>query len=257
MGHERVGILPRRKPWDQIVADIDHALGGSAIDTAKLASDILRLVRSRYNSFYHDRGVQAAFAYLLSLTTSKLPHQGGLASVDPHLQENLSPLKITANLAKWVRAHIDNPEYSEMACRAAADTIAWWSRENSQQKLLFDNTISSMYIWTTDARGFCTISRSFFANLTDRYLRYFIERIASARATSIVNRQKLKDSISKHLESISHHAFETSKITQSFSAGWFNNNARQQRPGDDQIRGFLRVAFGKLQEELLREEIRK
>lgn len=255
MGHERVGILPRRKPWDQIVSDIDNALDGSEKDITRLAADTLRIVRSRFNSFHLDKGVQAAFAYLIALTTSELPHQGGLASADPHFQENLSPILITANLNEWVRIHTENPEYSMMASRAAANTIAWWSREKSQQKLLFDNTIKAQDIWTTDARGFCTIARTFFANLTDRYLRYFIERSASARTTSIEDRQKLKDSISKHLESISHYAFETAKITQSFAAGWFNNYARFQRPNDKQIRNFLRVAIGKLQEELLREEV--
>ena len=256
MGHERVGILPRRKPWTGIITQIENALGGSSIDTANLASETLRLVRHRYESLRNDRGVQAAFAYLVALTSSNLPDQGGLCSIDPRIAENPSPLQIIANLAVWVRKQNGLPEYSEMACRAAADTIGWWSREKSDQGLLFEKSASAQDIWTTDARGFCEIARVFFSRLTERYLRYFIERGASERASSMEERQNLQSAINDRVDEISRHAFETSKITQSFAAGWFNKNARERKPTDNQVTGFLRVAFAKLQEELLREESR-
>ena len=57
-----------------------------------------------------------------------------------------------------------------------------------------------------------------------------------------------------HIDDVSHHAFETARITQSFAAGWFNRYARDGMPTADEISGFLSHSVGKLREELLREE---
>ncbi len=64
---------------------------------------------------------------------------------------------------------------------------------------------------------------------------------------------KLKRLI-EHIDVTSRHAFETARITQSFAAGWFNKYANKTLPADEDINNFLRIAFGKLREELWREE---
>ena len=56
-----------------------------------------------------------------------------------------------------------------------------------------------------------------------------------------------------HVDVVSHHAFETARITQSFAAGWFNRYASQGMPTADEISGFLSHSVGKLREELRRE----
>jgi len=254
MGHERVGILPRRKPWNEIVSLLRLALEDEFTKTASLVSQTLAEVKNRYRRLHQDSGVQAAFAYLIALSTSKLPSVEGLASVDTKLEKNPSPLRITVDLANWVKLHTNSPEYAELACRAAADTISYWSREKSNQQLLFGDSTNAIHIWgDTDGRAFSSISRTFFAKLTERYVRYFIERNASAESPSLQSRQRLEAALSAHFDEISRHAFETTKITQSFAAGWFNKNTKTERPGDKKISGFLAVAFGKLQEELSRE----
>ena len=254
MGHERIGLLPRRKPWNEIVSLLRSALEDEFSKTASLVSQTLGEVKFRYRHLHQDSGVQAAFAYLIALSTSKLPSVEGLASVDPKLEKNPSPLRITVDLANWVKIHTDSTEYAELACRAAADTISYWTKEKSNQQLLFDDSSNAVHIWRDiDGRAFSSISRLFFAKLTERYVRYFIERSASAESPSIQARQRLEASLSAHFDEISRHAFETTKITQSFAAGWFNKNTKIQRPGDKEISGFLAVAFGKLHEELSRE----
>lgn len=254
MGHERVGILPRRKPWQEIVGLMQSALNDEFPQTADLVSETLSQVRDRYRKLHNDSGVQAAFAYLLALSTSSLPAADGLSSVDTGLEKNPSPLRITADLANWVRLHEASPEYAELACRAAADTISYWTREKSKQQLLFDDAQNAVNIWgSTDGRAFSDISRTFFTKLTERYIRYFIERNASAESQSLKSRQNFGEALSQHFEVISRHAFETTKITQSFSAAWFNKYAQKERPGNKEISGFLAVAFGKMQEELTRE----
>lgn len=255
MGHERVGILPRRKPWLDIVSGIRVALSGGSSATASLASDTLQQVRSRYQRLPQDNGVQAAFGFLVALSSPDLEGYGGFSGVSIDLSKNPSPIRLTTELVKWVEAHKGSPEYAELACRAAADTIAERTRQNSRQQHLFDDGAHAQNIWgNVDGREFCSIARTFFSRLTERYLCYFIERSASAEAQSIEARQRFGQTLSAHMDDISKHAFETSKITQSFAAGWFNKYATESRPTDKQLAGFLALAFGKLQEELSRED---
>ena len=258
MGHERLGILPRQKNWYSIVDDIRAALDGDIDETSLLVSNTLKNVRDRYRKIFLDSGVQAAFAYLVALSTSNLPSKSKLTSIEVNLQQNPSIFKITSELSKWVTVNASSNEYAELASRAAADAIAMWHRQNTNQRSLFDDESTTSAIWTNiDGRSFCTISRTFFAKFTERYMKYFIERSASAETSSIQKRDKLQQALAKHVDAISQHAFETSKITQSFSAGWFNKYAKNRRPTDKQIVGFLSLSFSKLQEELSREDLKK
>jgi len=252
MGHERVGSLPQTRRWRAIVEDISTSEG---CDVAELADKTLLNVRTRFNNLHLDTGVQAAFGYLASLATDDLPRSAGVSSPTTGLEENPSPVRIAKNLSDWVQQHAASQEYAEMASRAGADTISEWTRNCTAQGLLFEEGESAARVWSESktAEGFCQVSRSFFAHFTERYLRYFLEREASAQLSSVEAREKFSASLNTHVEAVSRHAFGMSKITQSFAAGWFNNHARDSRPSDAEIRTFLATAFGKVQEELHRE----
>jgi hypothetical protein len=254
VGHERVGTLPQTKRWREIVKDIARSQGWQN-KVADIADKTLHNVQTRFNNLHRDTGIQAAFAYLVSLATADMPHSVGLSSPQTGLENNPSPVKITKNLMDWVTRNTTSQEYAELASRAGADTITEWTKSCSKQGLLFDTQISATAIWaqSANAEGFCQLARSFFSNFTARYLRYFLEREASAQLPSLEARERFTKSLQDHIDSVSRHAFETSKITQSFAAGWFNKHARESRPDDVEIQRFLATAFGKLKEELQRE----
>ncbi len=255
MGHERVGALPKSKRWRDVVEAISACEQGDIKDVADVAERTLQNVRLRFLRIHKDRGVQAAFAYLVALAAGHLPDERGLSSPKTNLNEDPSPVRIAKQLGEWVREQSGLKEYAEVASRAGADTIAEWTREQTRQGRLFDKVTSAKDIWASsaNAKGFCQIARSFFAHFTERYLRYFLEREASVQITSLTARENFNCRLHEHIQDVSHHAFETSKITQSFAAGWFNNHALTSRPTDQEVEGFLSVAFGKLQEELQRE----
>jgi hypothetical protein len=94
----------------------------------------------------------------------------------------------------------------------------------------------------------------FFAKFTERYLNYFLEREASAVSKTIEQRELLQKQLRDQIDTVSRHAFETAKIAQSFAAGWYNRHAKEKVPPDDEIAGFLAIAFGKLREDLRREK---
>lgn len=256
MGHERIGILPKTKHWFDLVKHISEIKGDDILLSTQVAARItIENVRKRFLFMHKDYGIKAAFGYLVALSSTHLPLSHGLSSPDIRLEENPSEIQIARDLNNWVRDHSDSTEYAEMACKAGGDTIKEWSRFLTKQSPLFKEDSQAKLIWakSSDARGFCQLARIFFARLTERYLRYFLERAASAEISSLKTRQQFKISIHNHVELVSRHAFETSKITESFAAGWFNKYARYSRPSDRAIESFLCIAFGKIQEELKRE----
>lgn len=256
MGHERVGALPRTERWNNLVEVLAESSGTSA-DAAVLADNTLKNVRSQFGRLAFDDGVVAAFQFLIALAKSSSAPVAGTAPFGPQLQlaPDTSILSLVSQLHSWVKAQDGSREYADLATKAAADAIVLWASDQSTQPSLFADGINTTEIWNRadNASGFCELARLFFARFTRRYLGYFLDREASNQVTNIDSRDQLATELSQHVDRVSTFAFETSRITQSFAAGWFNNHARDSIPTKEESRGFLRVAFGKLREELWRE----
>ena len=256
MGHERVGALPHSKRWRDVVTQMAES-SGSTDDAAAIASATLQNVRAQFRKIHSDDGVVAAFQFLVALTKSASRPDLGEASFSPSVDFEGSPstLRLIAQLRSWVEAQEGSREYADIAAKASADAISLWSAQQGMQGSLFTGPVDSRDIWqrADNGAGFCEVSRLFFCKFTERYLNYFLEREASASMASIPERDRLASHLRDHIDGVSRFAFETSRITQSFAAGWFNNYARDNYPSKDESRGFLYVAFGKMREELMRE----
>ena len=256
MGHERVGALPHTNRWRDVVAQLTES-SGSPEDIAAIANATLQNVRAQLRKIHSDDGVVAAFQFLVALTKSASSRDPGEASFSPRidLQANPSTLRLIVQLRSWVEVQGGSREYADIAAKASADAISLWSAQQSLQARLFTDPGDSREIWqrADNGAGFCEVSRLFFSKFTERYLNYFLEREASASMASIQERDRLASELRNHIDGVSKFAFETSRITQSFAAGWFNNHARDRYPSKDESRGFLSVAFGKMREELMRE----
>lgn len=256
MGHERLGVLPISKRWRDVVAQIaDASQSESAL--AKLANSTIKNVESRYRDLNGDDGVKAAFQFLIALSSGRLSSGDEEASNLPNvdLSSNPSPIRLAAALRDWVNAHRKSVEYADLALKSATDAIVLWSEQQNRQPSLFRDYENATEIWrrANNGAGFCEVSRLFFAKFTERYLNYFLEREASAELSGIAEREQFTSQLREHINQVSKYAFETSRITQSFAAGWFNRYARHEMPSDQNIAGFLQHAFGKIREELLRE----
>ena len=255
MGHERVGVLPRTKKWQDIVAQLAES-SGSREDVAAIASATLDNVRSQFRKIHFDDGVVAAFQFLVALTKSASLRDFERTLISPSInfEDSPSTLRLIAQLRSWVELHADSNEYAAIAMRASADAISHWSVQQQTQVTLFSSSVDAAEIWqrADSGAGFCEVSRLFFSKFTERYLNYFLEREASASMASVQERDRLAVELRAHLDGVSRFAFETSRITQSFAAGWFNNYARDGFPSEEESRRFLSIAFGKMREELRR-----
>jgi hypothetical protein len=255
MGHERVGVLPKTRPWTSVVKQIT-SFSGTEADASAIASRTLTNVRSRFESIQHDSGIKAAFKFLVALSVSATPRPSQeVAPYGLNISSALSPLALARTLQQWISDNRDSLEYAQLAQGAASDAIAHWHSENSSQKSLFQSEDEQTEVWRKAATGagFCELARLFFGKFTERYLNYFLEREASASCRTIEERDLLGEQIRRHVDVISKHAFETAKITQSFAAGWYNRHTKEALPSDQEVEGFLTIAFGKIREELRRE----
>ena len=256
MGHERVGALPHSRRWRDIVAQME-SYSGSAEEVADLAASTLKNVRSRYQKLHVDEGVISAFQFLIALAKCASEGSRQSSSLFPTIDhdENPTPLRLVAELRTWVDANQDSQEYAEIAKKASADAIMLWSDKHKMQPTLFSEEQDSKYVWqrADNGSGFCEVTSLFFSKFTERYLNYFLEREASAVVASSRERDNLGFQLREHYARVSTYAFETSRITQSFSAGWFNRYAREDIPPREEIESFLSRAFAKMEEDLLRE----
>jgi hypothetical protein len=260
MGHERAGLLPKTRKWREIVGQI--AIVSNESDVADLAKRTTDLLRGQLRGVQSDRGVQSAFEYLVLLgRAARHPDQAqdSLAANGIQVSDNPTPLNLVKALRDWVGRSGESTEYGEIAVRAGGDAACnWFEANRKSQGALFEQRENAFETWhgAANGAGFCELARLFFSRFTERYLNYYLEREASASAPSLDARDALRRQLKAHVEDISRHAFETAKITQSFAAGWFNKRLGEQGVSGEEIQVFLRVAFGKIRDELLREKER-
>lgn len=256
MGHERIGVLPKTHPWLEIVRKISTFIDNQEENIAEIAKNTIQNVQSKFSSILYDQGVISAFKFLVIIAVaSRSPSLKSELQVYGISVSNITPLSLAKSIQSWLEDKKESFEYAQIAQNAAIDAIGDWFNKNKtfQQSLFGTDDLTSIWHKLGNGSGFCELSRAFFAHFTERYLNYFLEREASAVLNNIEERETFQNSLREHVSLISEHAFETSKITQSFAAGWFNKHAKETIPSDKEIEGFLSFAFGKMKEELLRE----
>lgn len=257
MGHERVGILPRSKRWIQIIDQIEAFPDSNEI--SEIANQTIENVRSRFKNIERDSGVLSAFKFLILLShasKNKNPSQL-LFNHGINLPENFTPLHIAKAVNDWTDSHAESNEYAAIAKESTIKALSeWYFNHETKQINLFLPDSNTTEIWkeSSNGAGFCELSRLYFSKFTENYLKYFLEREASASLNSIEERDRFESYLENHVDEISNHAFETAKITQSFAAGWFNKHVKEAPPSDKEIQGFLSFAFEKMRTELYREE---
>lgn len=255
MGHERVGTLPRTRAWRAIVRDLR---AGSEVPGSvdQIAKATLANVQQRFDRIHSDPGFQASFAFLLRLTLAE--HSAAASESLPKIDLSANPttVRLTAMLRRWVDANAGSNEYAELSKRAAADAIDCWTKGQELQSEFFSAPGDTTAVWRAaqNAGAFSDICRVFFGKFTERYIRYFLDREASAQIPTVDARNQFSRNLEQHLEQIARHSFETTKISQSFSAGWYNRYARGvDAPDTATTQRFLGYAMAKLKSELLRE----
>jgi hypothetical protein len=231
----------------------------SEVPVGLLAAQTLHNVRRQYATLFQDDAVKAAFTFFVKFAhacRSENPRDA-LGASGISITEKATILSVIRALKEQIPQQQAATEYGQLTISAAADAIGHWYKQKASQQLpLFEPSDEFLDSWRPlgNGSGFCELSRLFFGKVTERYLNYFLERAASATCPSLEHRERFQEGIRSHVDDISKHAFETAKITESFAAGWFNGHARERIPTEREVEGFLSIAFGKMRDELRREE---
>lgn len=257
MGHRRVGVLPKTQRWRDLVDQLETFSGDEA-QLDRIVTTTLAGVRDRFLRVESAPSVFDSFKYLVAFAVASGTTEPVKFLTDSGFEAPTSdtPLGLARALAHYIEGSSDSPEYASIARASACDALSRWYRDHaSDTPSLFGEDADRFQGWRdlSSGAGFCELSRLYFSGLTDRYLRYFLDREASRSISTIFERDSFDKQLAARIDDVAQHAFETAKITQSFAAGWFNKNTRAGLPADDRIKGFLSLAFGKMRAELGRE----
>jgi hypothetical protein len=257
MGHRRVGVLPKTQRWRDLVDQLETFSGDEA-QLERIVTTTLAGVRDRFLRVESAPSVFESFKYLVAFAVASGTDEPAAFMAESGFVAPMSdtPLGLARALARFIEGTADSPEYASIARASACDALSRWYRATAPETpSLFADDAGHFVGWRqlSSGAGFCELSRFYFSGLTDRYLRYFLDREASRSISTLFERDSFDRQLASRVEDVARHAFETAKITQSFAAGWFNKNARTGVPTDQQIRGFLSLAFGKMRAELGRE----
>jgi hypothetical protein len=255
MGHVRTGFLPRSKQWNDIVKQLS-LFGGDANVVPQIANDTLSAIKRVYEVMPFDESINKAVMFLATLAFSaKQTDQVGYLKANGYaVDNNLSIFSLISSAQRLIKTETGSLEINKLAKDSAMQAvIAYHEAHQSGQLTLLSEKSSSPLHQAGNGAAFCEMARSFFAAFTDRQIKYYVERAAASAINDYSELDKFTNALSAQSKSIADHAFETSKIMQSFAAGWFNKNFVQSPASETDVTNFLRTSFGKMREEFRRE----
>ena len=250
MGHVRIGFLPHTRQWNAIVDELS-SYDNDTDAVAIIADRTLDAVRQEFDGLQYDESVRKAIEYLATIVVSSRQEdqitflQENGYSVD----DDLSVFGLTTSAKKVIQTEEGSLETSKLARDAAIQAVLEYYEKHSNKQLSLFQSDNNPFRARGSGREFCELARYFFAAFTEKQIRYYIDRAASS-AIGDYDKYIHFSTLSKQSLAIAEHAFEISKIMQSFAAGWFNKHALDSTPSDASVTDFLKISFGKVREEL-------
>lgn len=255
MGHERIGFLPHTKQWNAIVDGLSQFFDGEN-SVAQIAYTTINAVKTTYEKMPYDESVIKALSFIATLSFSaKTNNQIEFLNSNGYVvDQQMSLFSLMSSAQKYITTEYGSLEINKLAKDSAMQAIISYHRQHENNQLaMFPEQSDSVWKNAGTGAAFCEIARTFFASFTERQLKYYIERVAASSINDYNTLQSFNQQLAAQSMAIANHTFEISKLTQSFAAGWFNKNAVDSVPNNNQIVGFLSHTFGKLREELRRE----
>jgi hypothetical protein len=255
MGHVRTGFLPHTRQWNAIVGQLSQ-FGGDVGVVPQIANDTLSAIKTTYAAMPFDESVQKAVAFLATLVFSaKQADQIAYLKANGYaVDDKLSLFSLISSAQRLIKTETGSLEINKIAKDAAMQAvIIYHDTHQNNQLTLWGGESESPIQSAGSGAAFCEMARSFFATFTDRQIKYYVERAAASTINDYGELSKFTTALSVQSNAIADHAFETSKIMQSFAAGWFNKHAVTAPPSETDVTNFLRISFEKMREEFRRE----
>ena len=255
MGHMRTGFLPRSKQWNLIIEQLS-IFGGDPNDVHQIAEATLTAIQSNFKKLADDESIIKAVKFLatLSYAANQVEQASFLNQQGCVVDGNMTLFSILSSAQQYITTETGSLEINKMARDAVMKSLmTYHDVHKSNQVSLFGGDAEDTWRSAGTGAAFCEMARTFVAEFTDRQLRYYIEREAPRTINDFGLLKAFNDTLSTQSTAISTHALDTSKLMQSWAAGWYNNNVVSSLPSDDQVRRFVDYSFHKMREEFRRE----
>jgi len=254
MGHIRLGTLPRSKKWQQVVDElkIGADIGAIAGASAEAAESAL--------SGASDDPILGDALWLLTqipLAARGPDYARDLVALGLDLSGAPSLFDLTSAVSNAIddkaRTGGGRTDLGEMAQLALIESLT--AAVAPQLPSLFGPTPEEVRNAVGRLAGgdrFAKLARDFFSRLTHRCLDYYLSR---ELANHVGEGARFADdgARARFDEALGVHCYETSRIVEAFSGGWYGKNVYQ---GDgltkDKVESFARYAFKKVRAELFR-----
>jgi hypothetical protein len=251
LGHQRLKKLPRSLWWDQVVELLDD--GGS---TAELASATARALEHSLVGAIRDPALTEVVLLLASLPgaarkadySRALRDIGIRASVTPSLLETLSAFEGAVDREARLRG--GRTDLGEIAQLSASSSLANAVAPDLPSLLgatAADVKSALARLDTPDRFG--RLSRSFFADLMQRSLSYYLSRAYAhfigprERFASLAEQETFSDALAMH-------CYESALIVEKYSADWFSKAKFEGGITRERAGVLTRTALSKLRREL-------
>lgn len=229
MGHVRLGQLPKTRPWRKVVELI--ASGASVAEVAKATVEAsekaLKFVQK-------DVGFREASHLLaqIGIAASKDDPVAHLASVGVILPTNASlvdvALAISQGLERNINATGQRSDFGEKA-RGALVAAVTEHLENRLGGLISasGDEVMAAFKGLHTPKGFGEFGRSFFANLTNGCMEYFLTKtlgthLGEGHAFQTMNQ------MGEFQRAMDTHCRESSKIVEEYCGDWFSKHRYEE-----------------------------
>ena len=255
MGHMRIGFLPRSKQWNAIVDQLSK-FGGNPDDVHRIAEATLTAIQSNYIRLPEDESIIKAVKFLATLAYSanQVEQSAFLNQNGYSIDSNMTLFSILSSAQQYVHTETGSLEVNKMARDATMKAVmVYQDTHKSNQMTLFGDTTENLWKSAGTGAAFCEMARTFVAEITDQQLRYCIDRVAPRVINDLGLLESFNETFASQSAAISSHALDTSKLMQSWAAGWYTNNSISALPTNEQVRQFVNFSFRKMREEFRRE----
>ena len=255
MGHLRLGRLPKRKNWQQVVSLIQGGAGVNDIAVATQKAADRNLLELGNNP---SPGLVYAFWLLtqIPLAAKEDSLSKSLKKLDIQVSETPSLDEILSSVSESIDDYL-----FENGSRTDLDEISQLSLLSTLNDFGSDPNLSFLEITPEETKQrlgelatvkwFGAMARDFFAKFSYRFLTYFL----SAELSNHVGGEKRFKNIKEHtefLEALNTYCKESSKIVEQYSGQWFSKTNFYDEITPDNISRFLHVALRKMRSELKR-----
>jgi hypothetical protein len=251
MGHQRLGVLPRSRDWQQVIALITE---GAEVEVVAAATS--RAAETSMIDASADPAVRRAFWLLtqLPLAARQDDFAGALGRIglfglpaQPSLADVTSGIMDAIDAA--VRRSRGRTDFGEMAQLCAAESLV--AVAGSEFGDLFgttSNQVKSALAGLGTVKQFSVLARDYVARLARRHLSYFLSRTLSNH----VGPGRRFSSVREHRsfeEALDLHCRETTRIIKEFSGEWYSKRTYEGGIDEEQAGRFVHAAFQKVREE--------